>query len=291
MENLTQVRKVVQPCWQRHMLFIVLSLSMFLSWPGTAKAAGEASESDSPSHIGIVLMHGKGGLPSRHVDGLASYLSGRGYQVANIEMPWSGRRDYDVSVEAAEVEAQNAFDALRAKGAKTMFVAGHSMGGLFAMVFATRRPVAGVIAIAPGGYVDVPIVRDKLGESVSRAQALIAEGKGDEKARFFDFEGARGLYPVVAAPNLYLSWFNPEGTMTIAGSIKKVPPTVPVLFIVPTNDHPGLRKAKDALFAEFPANPNTRLYEPSADHLGAPWAAREEIALWVTQVSRSQAVK
>lgn len=287
----TQACDGVQPWWQRHVLFIVLVLAVFLSWPDSARAAGEAHDPVNPSHIGIVVMHGKGGSPSRYVDGLASYLAGQGYQVANLDMPWSGRRDYDANVDAGVAEVQNALEALRAKGATTMFVAGHSQGGVFAMLFGGRQPVAGVIAIAPGGYADGPTYRDKLGESVSRAQALIAEGKGNEKARFFDFESSRGLYPVIVTPNVYLSWFNPEGAMTTAGSIKKVPPTIPVLFVVPTNDYPPLRKAKDILFASLPANPNTRLYEPSADHLGAPWAAREEIAQWVTQISRSQAVK
>jgi pimeloyl-ACP methyl ester carboxylesterase len=288
MTNFTRTDDAAPSWWQQQVSFIALALALFLSWPGTARPAGEPG---SPAQIGIVVMHGKGGTPTRYVDGLASYLAGQGFQVANLDMPWSGRRDYDVSVDAGLTEVQNALDALRAKGATTMFVAGHSQGGLFAMVFGARRPVDGVIAIAPGAYADGPTYRDKLGESLSRAKDLIAEGKGDEKARFFDFESSRGLYPIIVTPNNYLSWFNPDGAITIEGSLKKLPPTIPVLFVVPTNDYPPLRKAKDMLFAMLPANPNTRLYEPGADHLGAPWASREEIAQWVTQIGRGQAAK
>lgn len=56
--------------------------------------------------IGIVIMHGKGGSPSKHVSDLASNLEGKGYLVANIEMPWSGNRNYDVSVSDAENEVE-----------------------------------------------------------------------------------------------------------------------------------------------------------------------------------------
>ena len=36
-----------------------------------------------PSEIGIVVMHGKGGDPTKLVAGLAKWLSGRGYKVAS----------------------------------------------------------------------------------------------------------------------------------------------------------------------------------------------------------------
>ena len=60
-----------------------------------------------PSEIGIVFMHGKGGSPTGYVSILASSLEEKGYLVANLEMPWSGRRAYDVNVGVAgqEVDA------------------------------------------------------------------------------------------------------------------------------------------------------------------------------------------
>ena len=48
--------------------------------------------------IGVVIMHGKGGTPTKWVEPLASGLEQKGYLVANLEMPWSGRRDYDEDV-------------------------------------------------------------------------------------------------------------------------------------------------------------------------------------------------
>ena len=68
--------------------------------------------------IGIVVMHGKGGRPDRHVKLLAEELERKGWLVANLEMPWSGRREYDVDVAAAEKEVTAALDGMRAKGVK-----------------------------------------------------------------------------------------------------------------------------------------------------------------------------
>lgn len=234
--------------------------------------------------IGIVIMHGKGGSPAKHVNGLASALEEKGYLVANLEMPWSGRRDYDVDVAAAEQEVEAALAALGGKGAARLFVAGHSQGGVFALYFGTRHVVDGVIAIAPGGDVSSPAFREKLGPHVERARQLIADGKGAEKDKFADFEGAKGVYPVVTTASAYFSWFDPAGAMGQAGAPKNINPKVPVLYIAPTDDYPTLTKAKKPKFESLPAHPLTRLYEPSASHLGAPSASRDEIVRWITEV-------
>jgi hypothetical protein len=49
---------------------------------------------------------------------LASSLEARSYRVINLEMPWSGRREYDVSVDAVAKEVQSALDALRSRRAE-----------------------------------------------------------------------------------------------------------------------------------------------------------------------------
>jgi pimeloyl-ACP methyl ester carboxylesterase len=235
--------------------------------------------------VGVVIMHGKGGSPARYVDGLAAFLHEKGCAVANLEMPWSGRRNYDVDVAAAEKEVEAALEALRAKGAQKLFVAGHSQGGMFALYFGTRHAVDGIIAIAPGGSTGAPVYRQKLGESLARAKALVAQGKGAEKESFKDFESGRGTYPVIVAPAVYVTWFDPEGAMNGLLAAKGMKPQTPVLYIAPSGDYPALQRVKVEMFGALPANPLTRLYEPSASHLQAPAASSEEILKWISQVS------
>lgn len=233
--------------------------------------------------IGVVLMHGKGAT-SAAMDGLAGVLRQKGYLVANLTMPWAGAYETDVPGAMHVVDA--ALDQLRSQGATHVFVAGHSQGGTFALSYGVRHAVAGIIAIAPGGNVGNVVFKSKLGEYVEEARKLIAAGKGDEKARFYDVDpGAGRGYGVLTTPAIYLSWFRPDGAMNEYGAAKKMNPSTPVLFIAPKGDRPGLQRDNPRIFAMLPANPHTRLYEPSATHLGAPDASAQEIARWTAEVA------
>jgi pimeloyl-ACP methyl ester carboxylesterase len=235
--------------------------------------------------IGVVIMHGKGGSPAKWVAPLAAGLERKGYLVANLEMPWSANRHYDVDVAMADKEVDAAFERLRAKGAKKVFVAGHSQGGVFALHYGSQRPVDGVIAIAPGGNVANQVYSREVGGSVERARNLVAEGKGNEKETFDDYEGSKGRFTVSTTAASYLSWFDPRGAMNQMKSSKAIDPQVPVLFIAPTGDYPALQRVKGMTFGALPNNPLTRMYEPSASHLEAPAASLDEIIRWTGEVA------
>lgn len=237
--------------------------------------------------MGMVIMHGKGGAPTKFVAGLAGALADKGYLVANLEMPWSGRREYDVGVSRAEEEVAAALAALRAKGAQKLFVAGHSQGGVFAVYFAGKHSIDGVIAIAPGGSTGSQVFREKLGESVARARQAVAAGKGEEKLRLLDYEGSRGTFTVATTPAVYLTWFDPEGAMNLARTALAIKPPTPVLWLVAKNDYPGLRRANVPLYDRIPANPLNAFYEPNSSHLEAPSVSLDEIVRWTREVANA----
>ena len=237
-----------------------------------------------PQQIGIVIMHGKGGSPAKHVSDLASALEAKGYLVANLEMPWSGKRAYDVPVSAAEEQVVAALTALRSKGANSVFVAGHSQGGIFTLHFAGKHAIDGGICMAPGGSVDSRVYREKLGDSVARAQQLVAEGKGSEKTSLNDYEGQKGTYPLQTTPAAYLTWFDTEGAMNAHRAARALNPQTPMLWIVPKHERPNLRKISIPLFDALPKHAHTVLAEPNADHLGAPSASLDEIVRWIAEV-------
>jgi pimeloyl-ACP methyl ester carboxylesterase len=249
----------------------------------TGCCLGAPAGAQSPATIGVVLMHGKGGSPSRHVSDLAAALQVKSVLVANLEMPWSGRRNYDADVASAERSVQDALDGLRAKGATRVFVSGHSFGGTFAFYLGGRLAVDGVVPIAPGGHAGSIVFREKLGPSLEEARQYVAQGKGAEPQRLMDFEGSRGLYPVIAVPAAYVSWFDPEGAMNQIRSAQAT--RVPVLLVVPKRDYQGLLRIKDLTLKALPPNPHTRLYEPDSDHMGAPAAAAEEMLRWMREVA------
>jgi len=257
-------------------------LLALLACPALAMAA------DATPRIGVVVMHGKGGSPQRHVDTLAQGLERRGLLVANLDMPWSGRRNYDATLEDAVTEVATALAGLRQRGATHVFLAGHSQGGVFAFHAATRIPLNGVIAIAPGGSVATPVFREQLGATYEEAKSLIAAGRGKEVARLADFEGAHGRYPITTTPERYVTWFDPDGGMNMLVALRKLDAKMPVLYVAPTGDYPALLKSKPMMVAALPSNPLTVVYEPSATHLQAPAASVERIVEWTAVVTRSE---
>lgn len=236
-------------------------------------------------NIGVVVMHGKGGSPTRWVAPLAQALSEAGFQVANLEMPWSGKRQYDVDMKTAAAEISAALDDMKARGAERLFVAGHSQGGLFALYYGGLRPVDGLIAIAPGGSHGARVFRDNLGAQVAKAREKIAAGAGDEKERFADFEGAKGSFPVITTATLYLDWFNPDGPHNMDYVTRRVLPATPVLYLSPSRDYPALKRDAPLDYQSLPANPLSRFATPDSDHLNAPANASAEIIRWIRDVA------
>lgn len=240
---------------------------------------------DAPK-IGVVVMHGKGGRPGKFVDVLADGLAAKGILVANIEMPWSKQREYDVSTAKAVEEIDAALSGLRARGAQKLFVAGHSLGGTFAVFFGGVRPVDGIIAIAPGGSVDAAAVSQPIAPSLDLARRLASEGKGKDKVQLMDFESSRGTYPIMSPPESFVTWFDPAGAMNATLTARQL--KAPILWGVATRDYPGLRKSSPPRFREFPAHPLNKYFEPDADHLNAPGASIEEVAAWTAAVAAAR---
>lgn len=237
--------------------------------------------------IGVVIMHGKGGNPNRFVSDLAGSLEGKGYLVANLEMPWSGRLHFSVPVSRAEEDVGTAVNGLRAKGAKKVFIAGHSLGGNYALHLAGKQAVDGFIVIAPGGNIANAFFRKNLENTIARARQLVAEGKGSERTRLEDYEGGRGTYMIDTIPAHYLAWHELEGPMNMDRSARAADPRLPILFIIPTRDYPGLLKTSPSIFRMLPPNPLSRLYQPDSDHLNAPGASADEIARWTREVANA----
>src|SRR6516162_4905749 len=89
---------------------------------------------------------------------------------------------------------------------------GESPPGDSTLVFGARRSgLAGVIALAPNGAPERLVgLLPQISESVARARAMVAEGRGDERASFTDLN-IRGPFSIETTPAIYLSFFDPAG--------------------------------------------------------------------------------
>ena len=236
------------------------------------------------NEFGVVVMHGKQGSPSGYVARLASALQSKGYLVSTPTMPWAGSRIYDATFEEAMREIDREIDSLRQKGAKLVAVAGHSIGANAALGYAASRDgLSGVIALAPSHTPEVPAAIKLLGEDVRRAKELIASGKGKEKHRFTD--GNQGqTFLVLTTPEIYQSWFDPQGPAVMPKSAASFKTAIPLLVVVGSRERSA--RGKDYMFAKAPPHPKSKFVTVSADHLEVPSAAIDEVATWLTLLRR-----
>ncbi|QBK04295.1 alpha/beta hydrolase [Hylemonella gracilis] len=240
----------------------------------------------TPAQIGVVVMHGKGGRPDRLVGELAAHLQARGFLVRNLEMPWSGRRNYDASPDEAQAEVAQAWVGLQGDGATRLFLVGHSQGGLYALHLGARLPLlTGVVAVAPGGNVGSVAYEEQIGVERARARASVEAGRGAEIDAFADYEGSKGKSTVRTRAEIYWAWFDPQGVMNQERALRALPARMPVLYIAPTGDYPALQRVNPRLYALLSPQALTRLLQPAASHAQAPTVAREAIANWLVEVA------
>ena len=237
------------------------------------------------AEMGVVVLHGKGGMPRGLVRPLAEHLAQQGFAVANLEMPWSKKRQYNDLPETAVGEIDQAFEKMKADGVTKTFLAGHSLGGVFAAYYAAQRPLTGLILVAPGGNVASRFWQKKVAPSLVEADAAIAAGRGDETAEYMDFEGSKGEYPIRLTARFYRAWFSMDTPLNQERSYAQLPGSLPVLNIVPVNDYKGLRNKKDEWFAMLPSAPGTEMFEPDTDHKAAPRDAAAHIAGWIKSIA------
>ncbi len=124
--------------------------------------------------LGAIVLHGKWGTPEGPVKPMADALAREGVLVASPEMPWSRRRLYDKSVEGADAEIDAQVAALKSRGAKRVLIVGHSLGAAYALHYASRGDIAGVVAIAPGHRTEAPRFAAHFRPAVIDARALVA---------------------------------------------------------------------------------------------------------------------
>ena len=154
-----------------------------------------------------------------------------------------------------------------------------SVGGLGALAFGARRQgLVGIIALAANGSPE-RLVRlfPQIAQSVAEAQAMVASGRGDERASFTD-GNIRGLFPINTTAAIYLSFFDPTGPANIPDNTSRL--RAPLLWVAGTADRS--QTGPDYAFSRAPANPQNRYVTVDSDHLGTPTAAREAVLTWLS---------
>jgi pimeloyl-ACP methyl ester carboxylesterase len=234
----------------------------------------------SAQTIGVVLMHGNIDTPSGTVALLAAAMENAGYLVERPEMCWSYRRRRDRAFLDCLEELEAPIARLRHRGARAIVVAGMSWGGTAALAFGARHSdLAGIIALAPAAAERLATVSPWIAQSVAEARAMVAAGRGDQRASFND-QNVRGPFQVDTMAAIYLSFFDPTGPANMLDNTSRL--REPILWVAGTADRgqPGPGYA----FGRAPPNPLNRYVTVNADHLGTPTAAREAVLTWLKEL-------
>lgn len=235
----------------------------------------------APSDVGIILMHGKWDQHPFHTTALASALEGQGYRVEQPTMTWGGARNYDADYTETLQEIDALAKKLREAGAKRILVGGMSFGANGAIAYASRHPVDGILAIAPGHLPDNPAWIKKMKPDVDKARALVNAGNGDKKLDFTDPNSGGRSRDIYVRAKVFLSFFDPQGLGAMARSAAAIAKPVPVLVIAGEQD-PGTRYVDMRLWPAFPPHPKNQLVRVDAGHTDAINKGLQATVDWVS---------
>lgn len=242
----------------------------------TATAPARALD---PATTGVVLMHGKWGNNSQ-MRGVAEDLREAGFLADLPEMPWSGTRLFDRSFDAAMEEIDSAAERLRAKGATRIVVAGQSLGGNAALAYAARgRPLAALVLFAPAHFPEGSFFREKAGDSIDKARAMVAAGEGDESGSFISLNDGNRNRPIRATARNYLSYYAPDAPAAMTLSAPKAGPAA-ILWIAGSLDKTTETFATRVRPLIPPATPVERL-DVTASHMDTPDAGKAKAVEWL----------
>jgi pimeloyl-ACP methyl ester carboxylesterase len=264
------------PGFRRFAGMIIVALALF-----SASAPAAAGE-----RIGVILMHGEQGAPSRVIDRLAQALEKGGYLVGRPDMCWSARRSYDALFDDCLAVIDESIVKLKNLGANAIVVGGFSLGGNAAIAYgAGHRGLLGVFAMAPAHDAREAAENPDVAASVKQARELVARGKGDEETPLADIAfGPAGPYSseVATTPAIYLSFFGSDSTARIADNARKL--AAPLLWVAGAedatqSDGPG------SAFSAAPANPLNRYVSVPGNHLSTPDHSPDAVLAWLKDLS------
>jgi pimeloyl-ACP methyl ester carboxylesterase len=196
------------------------------------------------------------------------------------EMPWSLAHPYDRSFEEALDAVTAALAQLRAQGAEQVVVAGHSLGGAAVIGYgALRGGVDGIVALAASPDPASPVQRRDRADRVAKAEAMLAAGHANEIAAFKDINMQYQGF-VRTTPAHYLSFYSPDGKMSLHRNLAAWPPGLPLLWIDGSDEvrNPG---REHMVRSRLRPESLTRCLVVSAGHPAVADAAANTVIAWI----------
>jgi hypothetical protein len=241
--------------------------------------AGAAACATAAGRHGAVVLHGQGESAARVAD-IAEALRRENVLVASPELPWSGRRRYDRVASEADAEIDAAIRGLREQDARRIYVLGEGVGASYAVRYASRPGVDGIVVIAPNHAPESPLYTRSFSDYVRKARDLIAAGKPQALIEFVDRLWGDRRNRVTTSARSFVSYFDAAGSLNLSNNVRAVPQDVVVLWIVPAGDRTSRDYALEQ-YRRLPHNPGSRLVELPVDYANVPRGSVPAIVQWM----------
>jgi alpha-beta hydrolase superfamily lysophospholipase len=228
-------------------------------------------------------LHGKGGVPEAgFLQDFYADLRGHGYKVLAPVMPWS-RLKREGTLEDAFNTIDTAAADLKKQNVK-IFLAGHSMGAVIAMIYASRKPaqnIQGVIAVAPAHMPQVsPRLTKVTQDSVQIARDLARQGKNKQRHSFMDLNKGTS-YQMQASVEHYLSFYDPDSFPQIEQVLPEI--MLPVVWISALDDRLTYVYGHEDLYHRLPAKNANRYMILEGGHKSVLHHAAIAIDAWLKE--------
>lgn len=228
---------------------------------------------------GAVILHGNGETP-QSVAVLADALRRENVLTATPELPWSARRLYDRRLAETDIEIDKAIEGVKIQGAQRVYLIGQSLGANYALRYASRPGVTGVVAIAPGFAPESPFFAQTFADDLRRARDLIARGQPQGLLDFLDWGWGNRRNRVRASASAFLSYYDPSGGLNLARNVEQLRSDTLMLWILPNDDPTAAQYAAQA-YARARVNPGSQIVQfPSGYQIATGTVART-IVVWM----------
>jgi pimeloyl-ACP methyl ester carboxylesterase len=229
------------------------------------------------STTGVVLLHGKWDRPPHAIEALAQALRAAGHRCHTPDMPWSLARRYDTPLEAVFDTLAGELAALRASGCQRVVLGGHSLGAAAALGHAARHPgLDGLMLLSPGHFPERLAEAGHTGAALAQARAA---GEAPARIPLVDVHQGRARRLRIA-PRHYLDYFEPEGRLNWPRNAAALPPGLPVLWLVGTQDAAaGL--GIDYALSRAPHHPAHAYLVIDAGHVSTPARGAGQVLAWL----------
>jgi len=261
------------------MFVAITAISLWVA--SSAAVSAQTTVFPVSSEYGAIIMHGRLGTPN-YLQHMAQALGQAGIAVETPDMPWSRGRAFDSTVEASMAEIDAVVGRLHAKGAKRVFVVGHSLGGAAALRYGALHPeIGGLILMAASWNPGSGFWQRIVGESVARAEAAVRAGRGSDTDRYEYVSNDGKAKSVEAHATGFFDFNRVDSPMALSDNAKRFKGPLPVLWLSASGDSRTARAVAESAFDSLLAHPKSRYGTLDVNHVGIVKLAAPDIVAWL----------